>query len=61
MFQISFRQIKFKWPQMKFRGRKTRAMLAIQFLESPLGKLEDLSLLRPRNHQRSQSKTILPT
>jgi hypothetical protein len=46
---------------MKFKGRKTRAMLAIQFLESPLGKLEDLSLLRPRNHQRSQSKTILPT
>jgi hypothetical protein len=46
---------------MKFRRRKARGMLAIQLLESPLGKLENLSLLRPTNHQKSQSKTILPT
>jgi hypothetical protein len=41
---------------MKFRRKKTKGMLAIQLLKSPLGKLEDLSVLRPRNHQRSQSK-----
>jgi len=46
---------------MKLKRRKVRGMLVIQLLESPLGKLEDLNLLRPRNHQRSQSKTILPT
>jgi hypothetical protein len=46
---------------MKFKRRKARGMLAIQLLESPLGKLENLRLLRPRNHQRNQSKTILPS
>jgi hypothetical protein len=38
--------------------KKARRMLVIQLLESPLGKLEDVSLLRPRSHQRNQSKTI---
>jgi hypothetical protein len=46
---------------MKFRRKKARGMLVIQVLEYLLRKLEDLSLLRPRGHQRGQSKTILPT
>jgi hypothetical protein len=38
--------------------KKARRMLVIQLLESPLGKLEAMSLLRFISHKRSQSKTI---